>query len=315
LKHKLLLTFDVEDFINPNAIFALQKILESLQKYNLKAIFFITAHMAEKLSNYPKIIDSLKKHEIGYHSSSHSVHPTIPEYTDVESYIKAYNISIRIETSHINPFIGKPERDGGIYFLQDLFYPKKIKAFRAPGMCWSPPHLEALRDLGIKYDFSSNITTSEPVYYKEITFYPYTFTQKWNGNLYDYKCLFAAILKRKVAVLDIHPTLFVNQTIWDNIFYKGNPKKLYRSRKRPLKETISLFKKFESLLKYVTLLYHMKLIDVNPDLNIKPKDLAINRCMVEKCYETSMRWPIRWFNLNPKYIRSHFYKFFEIISQ
>jgi len=206
IAHKLLLTFDIEDFINPNAIYALHTLLEMLKKYKIKAIFFITGHMAEKLTNFPDIIDQLKNHEIGFHSSSHSVRPIISEYTDVKSYHQAYSISLERETAHINPLTGIIEGEGGIYLLQDLFRPKKIEAFRAPGMSWTPPHLEALVNLGIKYDFSSNITAPEPIRYKGITFYPYTLTQQWDGKLYDYQCLISALLKYKVAIFDMHPT-------------------------------------------------------------------------------------------------------------
>ena len=39
--YKLLLTFDIEDFITANAIDALRIVLEMLKKYRLRAIFFI----------------------------------------------------------------------------------------------------------------------------------------------------------------------------------------------------------------------------------------------------------------------------------
>ena len=308
---KLLLTFDIEDFISPNAIAALRTLLEMLEKYRLTAIFFITGHMAEKLSNFPEILDLLKNHEIGFHSSSHSVRPTIPEYADVKSYHKAYAISLERETAHINPLTGKVEGEGGIYFLQNLFDPKKIEAYRAPGMSWSPPHLEALANLGIKFDFSSNITPSEPAHYRGVTFYPYTFTQMWQGSISDYQYLLYAILKRKVAVFDLHPTLYVNQNIWDSIYYKGNPPTLKRIRERPLKEARSLFKNFELLLKQINLLRNSKLIKVGPNLNTPPRDLIINKNEVQKCCETSIRWPKKNFNYNPRFILTHFYEFFE----
>jgi peptidoglycan/xylan/chitin deacetylase (PgdA/CDA1 family) len=312
---KFLLTFDVEDFINPNAISALRRILEILQKYELKAIFFITGHMAEKISNYPQIIEMLRNHEIGYHSSSHSVHPTIPEYTDLKSYKKAYEISIQRETSHINPLTGKPEKEGGIYFLQDLFHPKKIQAFRAPGMCWTPPHLEALNSLGIKYDFSSNLTFSEPLFHKGITFYPLTTTQQWNGTTYDYECLTYSILRHKVAVFDLHPTLLVNQVEWDSIYYKGNPKTLSTVPKRPQKETDFLFNKFELLIKQIKFLQKVKLIDANPTFNASNKNLIITKQQVNRCYEKSMQWSRKRFDYHPKFIRNHFQEFFNEICQ
>ena len=150
---ELFLTFDVEDFISDNSIWILQRILEDLKRYNLISLFFITGHMAEKLQNFPAIVDLLGDHMIGYHSSSHSVHPTIFEFTDIADYQTAYEISLQRETAHINPVCGRIEGRGGILALKSLFPRKDIKAFRAPGNCWSPPHLECLRDLGIEYDF------------------------------------------------------------------------------------------------------------------------------------------------------------------
>ena len=307
---KLLLTFDVEDFINPNAVYALYRILKILEKYELRALFFITGHMAERISSFPKILDMLNDHEIGYHSSSHSVHPTIPEYTDIKDYKKAYEISLERETSHINPLTGKIEGDGGIYFLQDLFYSKKIEAFRAPGMCWTPPHLEALKSLGIRYDFSSNITFSEPVFYKGIIFYPFTALQQWYGSLHDYECIFYSILKHKVTVFDLHPTLLVNQFEWDSIYYKGNPKALLTVPERPREEAEALFRKFELLIKRIEILQKAKLIDTNPNLDIPSKKLAITKQQLDNCYKTSMQWSIKRFGYDPKFIKNHFSEFF-----
>jgi len=306
-----LLTFDVEDFINSNAIYALQRVLEILQKYDLKAIFFITGLMAEKLSTHDQIIDMLKNHEVGYHSSSHSVRPIIPEFTDLKSYKKAFETSLQRETSHINPITGKAEKEGGIYILQDLFSPKKIRAFRAPGTCWTPPHLEALKSLGIKYDFSTNLTYSEPVSYKGLIFYPYTITQQWNGTTYNYECLLSSILRHKLTIFDLHPTLLVNKIEWDSIYFKGNPKKLITVPKRPKKETQQLFKSFELLIKRINFLRKIKLIETNPSFNVPSKKLSISREQINECYKKSMQWAINRFNYHPKFIKNHFHEFFQ----
>ena len=307
---KLVLTFDVEDFINSNEITAIYSVLEILAKYDFKALFFITGHVAEKLANYPALLDLLETHEIGFHSSGHSVRPTIPEYTDVEDYKQAYVISLKRETAHINPLTGEPEGRGGIYSLKDLFNSKKIEAFRAPGMSWTPPNLEALNHLGIKFDFSSNITSSEPRNYKGITFYPYTFIQKWDGVVSDYQCLLSALLRREIAILDLHPTLYVNQYEWDSIYYEGNPTSLYGIPKRLPIETASLFKGFNLLMKRIDSLQKAKLITVNPSLTDSATDLKMSKYDVTKTYEWSMRWPKQRFHYNPKFVRTHFYDFF-----
>lgn len=84
--------------------------------------------MAEKLENFPNIVQLLNEHEIGYHSSSHSVRPTIFEFTDIQDYEKAYQISLERETSHINPLTGKIEGKGGIHSVKNLFPKKQIIA-------------------------------------------------------------------------------------------------------------------------------------------------------------------------------------------
>lgn len=47
----MILTFDVEDFINSRSMDALHRILRLLRKYDIRALFLITGHAAERLSN------------------------------------------------------------------------------------------------------------------------------------------------------------------------------------------------------------------------------------------------------------------------
>jgi hypothetical protein len=307
-----MLTFDVEDFVNSNEIDALRVFLEMLEKYKLKGLFFISGHMAEKLSNFPKNLELLRNHEIGFHSSGHSVRPIIAEYADLRSYKQAYLISLKRETAHINPLTGKAEREGGICVLQELFKPKRIRAYRAPGMSWAPPNLEALSNLGIEFDFSSSITTSEPVRYKGITFYPDTFMQHWTGARHDYQCLLSAVLKRKIAILDIHPTQYMHRKMWDSIYYGGNPSKLQRVPLRPVKETRAMFQKFELLLKQITKLQSAGLLEINSNLMTSSKELIITQDQVQQCYEASIIWPQKYFKYNPRFIYAHFKEFFQI---
>jgi hypothetical protein len=309
--HNVILTFDIEDFINENAVNSLLAVLQLLNKYKLRGIFFISGHMAEKLRKFPEILDLLKGHEIGFHSSGHSVRPFIQEYTDVKSYDQAYSISVNRENSHIDPLTGEAKGKGGISLLKEIFYPKKIESYRAPGNSWTPPHLEALVHFGIKFDFSSNITTSNPVHYNGVTFYPNTFVQHWDGKLSDYSCLLSALLKRKVSVFDLHPTLYVNKIMWDSIYYKGNPQTLLKVPKLPLNEAKSLFMKFELLLKQLIFLQNTGLIKIKPDLCTASTDLTMSKNDLRECYLASIRWPKTYFKYTPKFIHDHFQKYFE----
>ena len=310
--HKLLLTFDTEDFISPNSIPTLQRVLENLKKHELSAIFFITGHVAERLQNFPDTVDLLNRHIISYHSSSHSVHPTIFEFTDVASYKKAYHISFQREISHINPLTGEIEGKGGIYAIKDTFPKKQILAFRAPGHCWTPPHLEALRDLGIKYDFSADIS-KVTVTYKGVTFYPRPIMGHWEGKLSEYRVLSIAVTRRKISVISIHPSLYANSTEWDSIYWKCNPKELTSPSERSSKETDQLVRKLDKLFKCLRTLQKIGAIELTTNLEESKKTLIPTKAIVEDCYEKSMKWAKKH-GYEPRFLHQHFLKFFAIDS-
>lgn len=299
--HKLFLTFDVEDFINTRSMDSLEHILKLLRQRHLKGLFFITGHMAEKLARFPEIVDLLEENEIGYHSTSHSVHPTIFEYTDVDNYQEAYCTSLSREVSHIDPISGTIEGRGGIELLRDLFSHKKIESFRAPGLSWSPPHLEALKYLGIKYDFSADISKI-PVNYKGITFYPVpSFI-----NSVPLRFFLQSIMKREVIVVDYHPDFFVNENWWDSIFLSGiNPGRMYGVAPRRPDRVRRMLRRFDMLLRIVYLLSKMEIIESCKEAAKSEIELVPSEIDVEKVYRMIASWPTKQFNYEPRFIRSH----------
>lgn len=310
---RLFLTFDTEDFISENSVPVLHWILERLKKYDLEALFFITGHMAEKLRNFPAVVDMLGEHQIGYHSSSHSVHPALFEFTDVEEYEQAYRNSLERETAHVNPLTGEIEGKGGILALRELFHNKQIVSFRAPGHCWTPPHLQALRTLGIVLDFSTDLSAT-PVNFKEITFYPYPLLGLWHGDLYEYRLLLASLLRKTVSVLTIHPSLLANGDNWDSIYSASNPKKLSPPTPLSREETRQLLHSVDLLLANIAMLQKMQMVDTSPRLEADSRALKISKCDVERTYACSMRWALDQ-NYRPKFLLNHFFKFFEVNKQ
>jgi hypothetical protein len=304
-----MLTFDTEDFISVNSVTVLRRILESLQKYNLKALFFVTGHMAERLKDFPATVTLLSEHQVGYHSSSHSVHPTILEFTDIPDYDKACQISIQRETAHINPLTGKIEGSGGILALGELFPRKRITAFRAPGHCWSPPHLEALKGLGIKYDFSTSVS-STTVDYKDVTFYPYPILAHWQGKLKERWLVLNSLVRHKLSVMAVHPSLLINKNEWDLIYRGSNPRKLTDPQPRSEIEFASLYHSFDLLLRHINSLQKRHLIRVTADLEGSTKALNIEKIDVEKCYLESIKWAVRQ-GYRPKFQLRHFQRFFK----
>ena len=284
-------------------------ILKSLKKYDLKGLFFITGHMAEKLCRFPNTVNLLNTHQIGYHTSSHSVHPAIFEFTDIENYRDAYQESLLRETSHINPLTGAIEGKGGIHVLRELFPYKEIVAFRAPGHCWSPPHLEALKCLGIKYDFSTNLSV-HPVNYKGLVFYPYHMgSSLWSGTFLEYAALFNSF-RNGTSVFTVHPSLMVNQFEWDSIYFKSNPETIYQPDARCPKEIMSYFQKFDLLLRQLCDLQKLNFMDITPPLEKAKHFFFPTNLNTENSYLKSIRWATNH-GYKPKYLKQHFLKFFD----
>jgi hypothetical protein len=313
--HSFFLTFDTEDFISENSVLGLHDILKLLKKHELIGLFFITGSMAEKLSNFPATINLLSEHQIGYHSSGHSIHPTLFEFTDVESYEDAYQTSLIRETAHINPFTGEIEGSGGIHALRALFPKKQIVAFRAPGYCWTPAHLEAMKTLGITHDFSTNISI-DPVSFRGIIFYPFTIIESsWQGGLREHSLLQRLTLKREISVLTIHPSTLVNKLDWDLIYYpkygdtNPNPTNLVQPPPRSSVDIMNKYDRFDLLLRHLAALEKLHLVKVTPELKNTDKTLYPKLIDVEKCYKLSIKWA-EGFGYKPRFIYDHFIQFF-----
>ncbi len=303
--HKLYLTFDVEDFINDRSLDGLERILRLLKKRRQKGLFFITGHMAEELSRRPEIVDLLGEHEVGYHSTSHSVHPTIFEYTDVESYPEAYETSLKREVAHVNPVSGMVQGRGGIESLKELFPNRSIESFRAPGFSWSPPHLEAMVHLGIKYDFSTNLSAI-PVSYGGITFFPYPAFM----DSVRFRDFLRSVRRDDVTVLDFHPNFFVNRDWWDSIFWgKTNPTEIHGVAPKETSMTEHMFSRFGMLLRIVGSLRRLHLAELTNEPEASAVRLDPAKVDVEKVYGAMVKWPRERFDYEPRFIRSHLSRF------
>ncbi len=315
----LFLTFDVEDFINEQSFFALKKILDILDKAELRGLFFITGHMADKLKSYPEITTRLENHEIGYHSTAHSVRPIITEYTDVENYQKSIEISLKRETSRISPTTGEVLGSGGLLSLRALFPKKSITSFRAPGFSWSPPLLEALRKLEVIHDFSTCLKTG-PLFYKGIFFYPFPMVLCPPDGYYPLNLRTAATslknaLTKGTVVLLLHPTSLSLQDHWDSIYFQGNPGILVPAKPRDEEEEKRLIKAFSLLVERIKGFKRIGLLDVTPSFTLTVKGLEPTEELEEKLYFFGIRWGIENFNYNPRFLHAHYKRFFNLIDE
>src|SRR5262249_55479483 len=76
------LWFDTEDYVLPQSDDAAKRLAETLTRLGVRATFKIVGEKARTLERRGRkdVIAALKKHEIGYHSDTHSQQPTIAVY-------------------------------------------------------------------------------------------------------------------------------------------------------------------------------------------------------------------------------------------
>ncbi len=77
-----LLCFDVEDLISPESDDAAMWMAQMLTEYGLTGTFMVVGEKARLWERRGRrdVIEALKRHHLGYHSTWHSVHPTTTEH-------------------------------------------------------------------------------------------------------------------------------------------------------------------------------------------------------------------------------------------
>ena len=77
----VILWFDTEDYLLPADDDAAKRLADMLYERGIRATFKVVGEKARVLEKRGRrdVIDALKKHDIGYHSNFHSVHPAPAE--------------------------------------------------------------------------------------------------------------------------------------------------------------------------------------------------------------------------------------------
>ncbi|GAA3399892.1 hypothetical protein ACFFNY_17690 [Paenibacillus hodogayensis] len=134
---KVLLWFDVEDYITPESQDAWAGLLQELNKRNVTGIFKIVGEKARltQEQNRTDILSGLARHEIGYHSDLHSQHPVSTEYLEHLGFREGADL-----------FVAK-ERKGFEDLLRITGSP--VVSYGQAGYSWAPQTFAALHKWGI----------------------------------------------------------------------------------------------------------------------------------------------------------------------
>jgi hypothetical protein len=253
------LWFDTEDYILPQSDDAAKRLAAFLTQQGIRATFKVVGEKARTLERRGRkdVIGALAQHEIGYHSNTHSQHPTVAEYEatlDWETGIEEFT---------------RRERPG----FEDVrrIFSKLPTCYGQPGSSWAPQPYGALRKWGVKVylDEGKQVgLNGKPFWYLGVLNVFNTNegellrpNDDWS-NLDDAKAEFQALYLRLTArkeggviSLYFHPCEFVHREFWDAVnFREGASPPPEEWKLPPLKspqESEKAFQYFEQLIVFM----------------------------------------------------------------
>ncbi len=131
------LLFDVEDFIDPESDNAARTIADLLTDEGVRATMCIVGERARQWRDRGRtdVIAALGRHDIGYHTNLHSIHPVIAEYNEHLDWEAGIAETLRRE-------------EPGVRAVRDVFGVTP-SCWGHPGRSWAPQAVAAMPRLGI----------------------------------------------------------------------------------------------------------------------------------------------------------------------
>ncbi len=227
----VLFWFDVEDFMTPQSDDALKGIIDIFDSLKIKGTFKLVGEKVRILKKRRRedIINALKRHDIGYHTDLHSIHPTPVEYLkDLgwEEGIKEFERRERLGFEEVvNTFDMTPS------------------CYGQPGASWAPQVYPVLKEWGISMylDEAEHIGLNEkPFWYcgmlniirlRQNTT-RYNLDLGYEGvkiGINNFDSIVKRLLDEGGGVISIwyHPCEFATYEFWDAVNFSGgrNPEK------------------------------------------------------------------------------------------
>jgi len=254
----VVLWFDTEDYILPQDDDAAKRLAEMLTNLGVRATFKIVGEKARVLERRGRrdVIDAIARHDVGYHSNTHSQQPTIAVYLQNAGWEDGRAEFYRREAQ-------------GARDVARIFGTAPV-AYGQPGSAWAPQTYPALRDMGIGMylDEADHVgIDDQPFYYGGLL---NVFKMKSNlvrmdlkggASLADGKAAFTkaseTLRSRGGGTISIyyHPNEWVHAEFWDavNFSHGANPPReaWKQPRLRPAAETEQAFADFDQWIRFI----------------------------------------------------------------
>lgn len=248
----VILWFDTEDYLLPASDDAAGRVAEILSARGIRATFKVVGEKARVLERRARadVIAALRKHDIGYHSNLHSVHPTPAEYLAESGWPDGVAEFVRRE--------GRGAAD-----VRRIFRVPVLSCYGQPGSSWAPQAIAGLREIGA----SSYVDEGSHVGFEEKPFWYCGALNVFNlgrnqtrmelhepGGLAKGEAEFKAAYDRLrgegggLISVYYHPAEWVHQEFWDAVNFRRGanpPREEWKPpRQRPREETEAAYERF-----------------------------------------------------------------------
>jgi hypothetical protein len=252
------LWFDTEDYLLPQDDDATKRLAELLSRLGVRATFKIVGEKARVLERRGRsdVIAALKRHDIGYHSNTHSQQPTIAVYLQNAGWEDG-----RTEF--------KRREEPGVNDIRRIFGVTP-SAYGQPGSAWAPQTYPALRDMGITIylDEADQVgLDDQPFYYggmlnifrmrSTLVRMALSGGSSLTAGQAAFDKVHAALTARGGGTISIyyHPNEWVQAEFWDAVNFRRGanpaPGEWKPPRMRPAAETEQAFADFEKFVRFI----------------------------------------------------------------
>ena len=135
---RVILWFDTEDFLLPADDEATLRLCEMLSARGIRATFKLVGEKARVLESRGRqdVLTALRRHDIGFHSNWHSVHPTPSEYLCEAGFLDGIAEFVRRE--------GQGAAD-----VRRILHVPTLSCYGQPGSSWASQAIAALSAVGV----------------------------------------------------------------------------------------------------------------------------------------------------------------------
>ena len=264
----VVLWFDTEDYMLPASDDAAKRLAEFLTAQGVRATFKVVGEKARVLEarHRADVIAALNRHEIGYHSNTHSQQPTAAEYEstlDWEQGAAEFNRRERSGFDDVARIFGRPPT-----------------CYGQPGVSWAPQAYPVLKKWGVPVylDDGQHVGLDGKPFWYGCLLNIFNIdagrglepNDDWS-NIAGAKEYFITLHKQLSAQTAgglvsfmFHPTQFISQQFWDAVNFSNgaNPPRSQWKQQPQLSaaESEHAFQYFEALIRHIKSLPNVRFI-------------------------------------------------------